>query len=395
MEWAAIIRCPFRGVQMKITAVRTFIVDPGLHKRWLFVKVETDQGLHGWGECYTQLDRDRAIETHVRELGRYLTGRSPFAIKHFTYVAYTDFATKRGAMDLYCAISGLEQALWDIAGKAAGQPVYNLLGGAFRTKVRVYANGWASGRDPGLVAEQALAVVKKGFTALKFDPFPGPWRAYIDRRDEQLAVEQVRAVREAVGPDIDVLVEVHRRLAPMNAIRVARLLEPYAPFWYEEPVSVRDLGGLLEVKRAISLPVVTGEEIYTKTEFREVITRRAADILNPDVCSCGGILELREIAAMAESHHIAVSPHNYNSTTLGLAATLHAAAGVPNFLITEYFVNFEELGREIARPAFQVDDSAIRLPTTPGLGIDLDEEALAQHPYRERPPRPLRRPDDE
>jgi galactonate dehydratase len=380
---------------MKITAVKTFIVDPGSHKRWLFVKVEVDNGLHGWGECYTQLDRDRAIETHVRELGRYLIGRSPFAIKHFTYIAYTDFATKRGAMDLYSAISGLEQALWDIVGKAAGQPVYNLLGGAFRTKIRVYANGWASGRDPGLVAEQALAVVKKGFTALKFDPFPGPWRAHIDRHQEQLAVEQVRAVREAVGPDVDVLVEVHRRLAPLNAIRVARLMEPYAPFWYEEPVSVRDLGGLLEVKRAINLPVVTGEEIYTKAEFHEVIARRAADILNPDVCNCGGILELREIAAMAEPQHMAVAPHNYNSTTVGLAATLHAAAGMPNFLITEYFVNFEELGREIAWPPFQVENSAIPLPTTSGLGIDLDEEALARHPYRERPPRSLRHPADE
>jgi galactonate dehydratase len=380
---------------VKVKSVRTFLVDPGAHKRWLFVKVETDTGLHGWGECYTQLDRDRAIEHHVQELGRYLIGRSPFAIKHFTYVAYTDFGGKRGSMDLYCAVSGLEQALWDLAGKATGQPVHNLLGGPFRTRLRVYANGWASGRDPGTVAEQALAVVKKGFTALKFDPFPGPWPAYIDRRDEQVAVEQVSAVRDAVGPDVDILVEVHRRLAPANAIRVARMMEPHAPFWFEEPVSVRDLGGLLEAKRGIALPVVTGEEIYTKTEFHEVIGRRAADILNPDVCNCGGILELREIAAMAEPHHIAVAPHNYNSTTVGLAATLQAAAGMPNFLITEYFVNFEGLGQEIARPAFQVENSAIALPSTPGLGIDLDEDALTRHPYRERSPRALRQPQDE
>src|SRR5262249_42574619 len=151
----------------------------------------------------------------------------------------------------------------------------------------------------------------------------------------------------------------------------------------------------IEAKRGISLPVVTGEEIYTKTEFREVLERRAADIINPDVCNCGGILELREIAAMAEPHHIAVSPHNYNSTTVGLAATLHAAAGMPNFLITEYFVNFEAVGQAIARSPFRVENSHIVLPTSPGLGIDLDEDALARQPYREPSARRLRRPDDE
>jgi galactonate dehydratase len=380
---------------VKIKGVRTFLVDPGSHKQCLFVKVEADGGLHGWGECYTQVDRDRAIEAHVQALGRYLVGRSVFDIKHFTHLAYTDFGSKRGSMDLYSAISGLEQACWDIAGKATGQPVYNLLGGAFRTRIRVYANGWAGDRDPDQVAAQARAVVDRGFTALKFDPFPGPWRAYIERREEEMAVARVKAVREAVGPDVEILVEVHRRLSPMRAIRVARLMEPHRPYWYEEPVSVRDLGGLVEAKRGISLPVVTGEEIYTKAEFQAVIARRAADILNPDVCNVGGILELREIAAMAEPAHIAVSPHNYNSTTVGLAATLQASAGMPNFLITEYFVNFEEVGRAIARPPLQVDGSAIALPTTPGLGIDLDEDALARHPYREAAARRLRRPEDE
>jgi galactonate dehydratase len=318
-----------------------------------------------------------------------------FDVKHFTHLAYTDFGSKRGSMDLYSAISGIEQACWDIAGKATGQPVHNLLGGAFRTRIRVYANGWAGDRNPDQVADQARAVVAKGFTALKFDPFPGPWRAYIDRREEEIAVARVEAVRAAVGPDVEILVEVHRRLAPMRAIRVARLMEPYRPYWYEEPVSVRDLDGLALAKREISLPVVTGEEIYTKAEFHDVIARRAADILNPDVCNCGGILELREIAAMAEPAHIAMSPHNYNSTTVGLAATLQASAGMPNFLITEYFVNFEDVGRAIARSPLRVDQSYIALPTAPGLGIDLDEDALARHPYREPAARRLRRPEDE
>ena len=374
---------------MKIGSVRTFLVDSGTPKHWLFVKIETDDGLHGWGEAYTQLDRDRTIERLMQELGRYLIGCSPFDIKQFLFSAYMDFAGKRGSMEFFCAVSGLEQALWDIVGKAAGQPVYNLLGGRTRPRLRVYANGWGGGQQAEELAERAKAVVAKGFTALKFDPFPGPWRAFIDRRQEEAAVDRVRAVREAVGPDVDILVEVHRRLAPMHAVRVARAMEPYAPFWFEEPVSARDLGALAEVRRAISLPVVTGEELYTKNEFRDVFEKRAADILNPDVCNCGGILELREIGAMAEAYHVAIAPHNYNSTTVGLAATLHASAGMPNFLITEYFVNFEAVGREIAHQAFTVEDSFITLPDAPGLGIDLDEQALQQRPYHPRPRRDL------
>lgn len=374
---------------MKIDNVTTFIVDSGSSKQWLFTKVETDTGIHGWGEAYTQLDRDRAIEIHVQELARYLRGRSPFDIKALTYSAYTDFAGKRGSMDFFSALSSVEMALWDICGKALEQPVYNLLGGRIAPNLRVYANGWGANQAPDEVARRARALVDRGFTALKFDPFSGPWRAYIDRKQEREAVDRVAAVREAVGPDVDILVEVHRRLAPMHAVRVAADLEPFSPFWFEEPVSSKDLGSLAEVRQAVRIPVVTGEELYTKVEFKDVLERRAADILNPDVCNCGGILELREIGAMAEAQHVAMSPHNYNSVTIGLAATLQASAGMPNFLITEYFVNFEEAGAAVADEPFTVEDSYITLPEKPGLGIDLDEQALLARPYQQRPLRNL------
>lgn len=379
---------------MKITDVKTYLVHPGVGKNWLFIKVETDEGVYGWGEAYTQADRDRSIEITVQQLRRYLIGRSPFDIKHFTYMAYTDFATRRGSMEFYCAVSGIEHALWDIVGKAAGQPVYNLLGGEARTQIRVYANGWGGGGSLDQLVEAAQGVVARGFTAMKFDPFPNPWRAYISRQDEDRAVERVAAVREAVGPDVEILVEVHRRLAPMHAVRVARRMEPYRPFWYEEPVSSRDMAGLAEARREIELPIVTGEELYTKAEFRHVFEQRAADIINPDVCNCGGILELREIAAMAEVYHVVVAPHNYNSTALGLAATVHAAAGMPNFLITEYFVNFEEVAAAIANPLRPVN-GVIDLPTAPGLGVEINEDALAHYAYREFPDRTLRGPADE
>jgi galactonate dehydratase len=375
---------------MQVTAVTPFLVHPGRGKNWLFVKVETDAGIHGWGECYTQADRDQAIVAHVRELGRYLSGRDPAHITHFTHVAYHDFASKRGAMDFWSALSGLEQALWDIAGKRLGVPVHDLLGGPCRDRIRVYANGWYHGaKAPADYAAQARETVARGFTALKFDPFSGPWRTHVSRDVEDHAVENVRAVREAVGPDVDVLVEVHRRLAPMHAVRVARRLEPYRPFWFEEPVASTNVEALAECRREIDLPIVTGEALYTRAEFRRVFETQAADIVNPDVCNCGGILELRAIAAMAEPYFVVVSPHNYNSTTVGLAATLQVSAAIPNFLITEYFLNFEARGREVAVTPFEVTGGYIDVPRGPGLGLDLREDALARFPYQEFPRRTL------
>ena len=373
---------------MQVTKVTPFLAHPGTGKNLCFVKIDTDEGIHGWGECYTQADRDQQVVAHVDQLTRYLVERNPMHIKHFMQVAYDDFAARRGAMDLYSALSGIEQALWDIMGKKLGVPVYTLLGGACRDKIRVYANGWSGGaRTPEALAEQAQQVVARGFTALKFDPVPGPWRSFISKDVERQTVRNMQAVREAVGPEVDILVEMHRRLAPMHAIKIARDLEPYDPFWYEEPVLAENLDALAEVKRAITLPVVTGEELYTKFEFREVFEKRAVDIINPDVCNVGGILELKEIAAMAEPYFIVVSPHNYNSTTVGLAATLQVSACIPNFLITEYFVNLEPFGQTIALQPFEVVDSYITLPEAPGLGIDLDEETLAQHPYQPFPAR--------
>jgi galactonate dehydratase len=380
---------------VQITDVKTFLVHPGRGKNWLLVKVETDEGLFGWGESYTQADRDQAIAVHIYAMKPYLIGRSPFNIKHTVGVMYHDWAGRRGAMDYYCAISGIEHALWDIVGKACNQPVYNLLGGAARSRVRVYANGWEGGNTPDSLARRAREVVAQGFTALKFDPFPNPWRTFIDRQQEAVAVAKVAAVREAVGPDVDILVEGHRRLAPMHAIRVARELERYRPFWFEEPVLAENVPELAETKRQINIPVVTGEELYTKAEFREVFERRAADIINPDICNCGGILELKEIAAMAEPYDIVVSPHNYNSVTVGLGATLQLCAHIPNFLICEYFLNFVEVGNQVQRNPFRVENGYIAVPTAPGLGVDIDEAALARFAYRPFPQRRIRTPEDE
>lgn len=376
---------------MKIIDIRHHLIHPGAGKNLCFVRIDTDEGIHGWGECYTQADRDVQVTAHIDMLKRYLIGRDPTNIKHFMQMVYDDFAGRRGAMDLWCAVSGLEHAMWDILGKVSGQPVYKLLGGPVRSKIRVYANGWGGGGwDSADLADRASQIVESGFTALKFDPIPGPWRTFVSKDVERQAVENVRAVRQAVGSDVDILVEMHRRLAPMHAVKIARGIEEYEPFWYEEPVLAENIDALASAKQNINIPVVTGEELYTKFEFREIFEKQAADIINPDVCNVGGILELKEIAAMAEPYFVVVSPHNYNSTTLGLAATVNASATMPNFLITEYFVNFEELGKNIATTPFEVENGYINLPESPGLGIDLDEESLAKYPYQEFPKRAIR-----
>ncbi len=388
---------------MRVTSVNSFLVRSGGHqagmtveKIWLFIKVNTDEGIHGWGEAYTQLDRHVSIDKIVQEIGRYLVGRDPFNVKHFTSMVFNDFAGRRGSMDLYCALSGVEQALWDICGKRLDVPVYKLLGGACRPKIRVYANGWyKDARLPEEYAERAVETVKLGFNALKFDPFQGPWRFFIDKRDEQAAVDVVRAVREAVGLEVDLLVEVHRRLASMHAIHVAKQIEEFNPFWYEEPVPSENIAALSEVKEHVDIPVVTGEALYTKSDFREVFERRAADIINPDVCNCGGILELKEIAAMAEPYYVAVSPHNYNSTTVGLASTVQVSACISNFIITEYFINFEEVGKKILEEPLKLENSYIELPDGPGLGVELEEDELLSRKCEEQPIRSLRKYSEE
>ncbi len=381
---------------MKITAVKSYTVHPGWRKNLIFVKVETDAGFHGWGEAYSQYDRDTAVTAQLQALGPYMVGRSPFDIKHFTQFAFDDYAARRGSVELFCAISGIEQAMWDIVGKACKQPVYNLLGGKYREKIRVYANGWSYGmKEPDDYARAAEKVVKMGFTAMKFDPLPAPWRTWIPKEHERRAVRVVKAVRDAVGPDIDILIEQHRRLAPMHAIRLDKELAQFKPYWMEESCQAEYPDELAQIRREIGIPMVIGEATYTKTGFRPLLEKRAADILNADVACCGGILELKEIAAMAESFLVAMSPHNYNSTLVALASTVHASATMPNFIITEYFLPFVDFVDKISPNQLKPKNGYIDLPAAPGLGVDVDEEALKQDPGKVYPARNLRYPKDE
>ena len=381
---------------MKINKVEALIVHPGWRKNFIFVRISTDAGIVGWGEAYSQYDRDRPIAAQIEEFGRYLIGRDPFDIRHIQQIAFDDYAQRRSSLELWCALSGIEQALWDIVGKATEQPVHRLLGGKVRSKVRVYANGWGYKlQDPEDYVRGAEPVVSAGYTALKFDPLPRPWRTHIPSAHIRHAAKVVKAMRDAFGPDVELLLDIHRRLSPRHAIELADAVAEYKPYWFEEPCQSENIDALAEVRQASKIPIVAGEALYGRAGFRPLFRARAVDIINPDVSNCGGILELLLIAAAAESEMIAVSPHNYNSTTLALSATVQAAACMPNFTITEYFLPFEEFGAKMFRNVLKPVNGYIDVPETPGLGLEPNEEAIRSMPYQAYPARTFRLPSDE
>jgi galactonate dehydratase len=376
---------------MKIARIESFLFDPGTTRNLLFCRIETESGLHGWGEAYVTTQTEKAVDEYLRGMVPHLIGRSAFSIRHTGQVLFDDFAIRRSSIGFLSAWAAVEMALWDIVGKAAGLPLYNLLGGASRERVRVYANGWAD--EPGTLddnIERALAVKAQGYTALKFDPLPGPWRTFIHREDEDFAVDYLRRMREALGPEMEILVEMHRRLAPATAIRLGRRFAEFDVTWFEEPCLSDNIDLVAEVRRGVPIPVVTGETLYTREDFARVLEKRAADILNPDICAVGGITAMMDIAAMAQPHAVAMAPHNNNSTLAGLAATLHVCAVIPNFMIAECFINRLDACDGISDSSIRVEAGWAELPTVPGLGIDIDVRRLRGSPYRGYPPKRLR-----
>ncbi|TEA79051.1 mandelate racemase/muconate lactonizing enzyme family protein [Allopusillimonas ginsengisoli] len=376
---------------MKIAHIETFLFYPGSGKNLLFCRVETDDGHYGWGESYVGVNKEKIVDEYLRAMAPYIVGRSPFNIRHLGQIMFDDFAIRRTSVDFLCAWSAIEIALWDIVGKATGQPVHNLLGGASREQVRVYANGWWYGAGTiDEIVQRAVEVKEMGYTALKWDPFPGPWRTFVSRQEEDHAVECVRQVRKALGPDMDLLIDAHRRVAPYHSIRVARRLEEFDIFCFEEPCLSDNIALVAEVRTKINTPVVTGETLYTKEQFSEVLAARAADILNPDICAVGGILQMLDIAAMAHPHAVAISPHNYNSTIVGLAATIHYSAMISNFVIAECFINLQDACNDIAVNRIEIKDGWMDIPTAPGLGVDMDVEVMRRRPYKAFPSKGMR-----
>ncbi len=351
---------------MKITKLETFFVKP----RWLFLKMHTDEGLCGWGEPVVE-GWSQTVAAAVHEMGRYLVGQDPRNIEHHWQAIYRG-GFYRGGPVLTSALSGVEQAMWDIKGKALGVPVYELLGGPVRQRIRVYGHvGWSD--KEGYFTNADLE--GQNFTAVKTS-VPAPVRFVDSKAYVEEAAGRVARLREQVGDAVDIGVDFHGRVSPAMAIRLARALEPCQPMFIEEPVLPGNVAELARVARSTTVPVATGERLFTKWAFREVLQKQAAAILQPDLSHAGGIFEVRKIAAMAEAHYAAIAPH-CPLGPISLAACLQVDACTPNFLCQEHVT----LGQSYLETPFQVREGFIPLPKGPGLGIEVDEQAVRQNAY--------------
>ena len=350
---------------MKITRISTRLVPP----RWSLVKIETDEGLVGWGEP-TLEGLARTACTCVEELGRGLIGEDPRRVEHLWQSLYRGQFYRGGSLVL-SALSGIEQALWDITGKFYNTPVYNLFGGAVRDRIRMYCH--AGGSTPDQAAEAARNARAAGFTALKTGMTAGATRIVDSPQVVDDTVARIAAMREAVGRDFDIAIDCHGRLSPAMAIRLCDAVADLMPMFVEEPVLPENVDALLQVARHVNVPLATGERLFTRFEFRQVLQDGAIAIVQPDVSHAGGIGETRKIAAQAETCYAGLAPH-CPLGPVALAACLQVDACSPNFVIQEHTAG--ALGAGYLRQPFVIQDGYIELPTGPGLGIDIDEEAV-------------------
>ncbi|WP_371225497.1 mandelate racemase/muconate lactonizing enzyme family protein [Roseovarius sp. 2305UL8-3] len=343
------------------------------HKPYVLVRVQTEEGLIGWGECHILNHREPALIAMARALGDWLIGRPAGDIRGILNDALGAFGLQIPGAELYSAFAGIEIALWDISGKRLNAPVYQLLGGACHDTVPVYANIYSPHpQTPDAFAEMALRQVADGYRAIKLYPF---------KRDSSIAdgVAVMSAVRNAVGPDIGLAVDFWRHASPARAIELARALEPFDLSWIEDPFAPTDAASYRYLRDTIKQPLLTGETLATRRDFADLFAERAVDIVNPDIC-LSGLLELQAIAAMAEPAMVTVSPHNANSMALGTAAVVHAALGMSNLGLTEHFPLFDTALDDLCSGRMQVINGEIHRPIAPGIGITFDETAMA--PFR-------------
>jgi galactonate dehydratase len=347
-----------------------------------FVKVETDEGLVGYGEARA-VNRTDAVNGYLSEVtDRYVLGSDPFDVERLVHRLFREDYARAGETTM-TGIALLELACWDIIGKALNQPIYRLLGGAVRNKVKAYANGWYTvERTPAEFHAAARHVIATGYRALKFDPF-GAGLYELERAEKNKAIALVEAVRDAVGPDVEILVEMHGRFNPPTAIEMMTALAPFQPAWYEEPIPPENLAALKKVATAtapLGIPLATGERLHTLHEYRELLELQAADILQPDITHFGGLLSTKKLAAWADAYYLLVAPHNVGGP-VSTAAALHLAACTPNFKILEHFNDFAEpYVRDAATGLPPVVDGYFSLPTAPGLGLTINEDIIHAHP---------------
>ena len=380
---------------MEIVDLKTYVVGNPIPYYggfyWIFLKLTTDDGVEGFGEVYSVPFNPGTVEKMIEDVvERYVIGSDPFRIERLWRTIYSSGYSQRPDTSLLGILSGIEMALWDIIGKELDKPIYELLGGLVHEKIRSYTylypakpgDPWVFG-DPEGAAERAAAYVEEGFTGVKFDPVM-PFSAFDPR---QLSLEAlsnaekvVGSVREAVGSKCDLLIGTHGQMTTSSAIRLARRLEKFDPLWLEEPVPPENIEEMARVARSTSIPVATGERLATKYEFTTLLEKQAASILQFALGRVGGILEAKKIAGIAEAHYAELAPHLYCGP-IEAAANIQIDACSPNFLIQESIETWGGFHAEILKEPIKWEDGYIIPPTGPGLGVELDEEVAAKHPY--------------
>ncbi len=380
---------------MRLQDIETFVVgNPPPHfggRYFVFCKLLCADGVHGVGEAYGVPFHPELVARMLKDVfGRYLEGEDPHDIERIWRRVYSSGYSQRPDLTLMGVLSALEMACWDIIGKAAGQPVYKLLGGRVHQRLRTYTYLYPRPADRSdvyldadLAAERAAEYVKEGFTALKFDPL-GPYSAFDGRQPSLAALDRcerfMRQLRAAVGSSADLLLGTHGQLTAAGALRLARRIEPYDPLWFEEPVPADAPGEMAKVARSCRVPIAAGERLATKYEFARLLETGAAAILQPNLGRVGGILEAKKIAALAEAHHAQIAPHLYCGPVVG-AANIQLAACSANFLMLEGIERWQGMHAALLRKPICWQDGYVIPPVEPGLGIELDERVARSHPY--------------
>jgi len=380
---------------MKISDVKTFVVaNPPPHYGglyWVFVKLTTDSRVHGFGEAYSVPFHPRIVASMIEDVcERYVIGSDPFKIERLWRIVYSSGYTQRTDVSVMGVLSAIETACWDIIGKELDKPIYELLGGQVHDKLRSYTYLYPEPsdksdvyQDPGLAAQRAAEYVEQGFTAVKFDPV-GPYTAFDPRQVSLEAMDRaerfVKSIREAVGNRCDLLFGTHGQMTAASAIRLAKRLEGYDPLWFEEPVPPDNVVEMARVAHATSIPIATGERLATKYEFTRLLAAQAASIVQIALGRVGGILEAKKIAGIAEAHYAQLAPHLYCGPIEG-AANIQIDTCSPNFLIQEGIKTWSGFHAEILHDPIRWQDGYIIPPTTPGLGVELNEAVAEANPY--------------
>jgi galactonate dehydratase len=371
---------------MKITDVKTIVVNAEM-RNWVFVKVETDQdGLWGWGEASLEW-KTRSVVGAIEDFKPMLVGEDPTRIEHLYQKMYRQSFWRVGVIGM-SAISGIEQACWDIFGKSLGLPVYKLLGGAVRDRVRMYTHlGGGDMRavyetfDPGPLIELAQQVVARGYTAVKvvFVPYSEPLMGIGTVKKFASLMERLRL---ALGDEIDIMIDFHGRTYPAMAVQYINAIADARPYFCEEVVPPENVDAMRQVREAVSVPIATGERLVTRHEFREIFEKAACHVIQPDLCHCGGLLEGKKIAAMAEAYYMGVAPHNPLGPVAN-AVALHFALSTPNFLIQEDMVSDVPWRWDVVQHSLETKDGYWQKAEAPGLGITVNEREAAKHPFQQ------------